>query len=288
MVKQYEDKRQQSPDIFDKGAIITEGYDARYAFEVLKGNSAVYIAKNVIPPSECKRIVDAYFKSEHRDQYSVKPMIEKIGLPLYLAGKEHIEFYFNNAKKFQQSVNGVYKNANTINYPEFVLKKLNDFYGQHNGIARVIHYKEKDGFYGILRSWGQKTVTQNIDASPLHEDRIQIRLHKGLETQDVIHSALGSTVIYYSNGPKHGELTVYDMRVQLANHVYEKKGKGYGFTEKFIQDVKKITVKPEPGDIITFWAGRLHKVAGIKSGNRITASFFAALKPHKKECIVWS
>lgn len=286
MIDKYEDKRIQTPEIFAKGAVVTEGFDAEVYFEVLKGNIAIYVAKNVMNHTDCERIVRAFFQSKHRTQYSVKPVIEKIGTPLYRAGPEHVTTYFKRALQCQQNVNAVYETAGTKNYVEDVLHKIKQFYVKQGGKVRAIQHKGCSGFYGILRSWGSAS-DQGKDATPIHEDYVQIRLHNGLETQDIIHNNLGSTCFYYSNGKQGGELILYDMRIKIGDHIYEEKN-NYGYPDELVKSTKHIIVRPESGDVITFWADRLHKVAGVQGGNRVTAAFFSALKQHTKEIIIWS
>ncbi len=285
----YEDKLIQIPEVFKKGATVTEGFFPALFFDVLQGKRAIYVAKHVIPVSDCQKIVSTFFQSKHRTKYSVHPLIERIGEPLYFAEPERVKKYFSSSEEMNAYIQEIYKIAGCVNYTEHVFSILKDFYQEKGHDMRVIQHNQEKGFYGILRSWGKNGDTLAKESTPIHEDRIQLRLHNNLETQKLIRTNLASSCFYFSNGKQGGELTVYDVRLPVGHYIYEKQGDGeYGFSEEFVEGAERITVTPEAGDVITFWADRLHKVGGIEGGNRVTAAFFSGINPETKDCLVWS
>lgn len=280
------------PSIFTNGVIITDGFDAKKHLDVLEGKVAIYIAKNVIPKEDCIKIALAFQKSIHKDKYNVVPIIEKIGNPLYLGGKTHINDYFNTAKVIQERINIVYNHAGVPNYPKKIFETLKCYLAQKNILLRPIVHGDKSGIYGILRSWGAYNVNKNF-ATPIHEDKLQVRLHEGVETKLVLHSNLASTCLYYSNGNNinDGKLTVYDVRLLEKDAKYEQFGSNgeYGYSEEFVRNASYISIVPQPGDLITFLADHLHSVSGISEGSRINASFNTAFREdNNKVCLIWS
>jgi hypothetical protein len=229
---------------------------------------------------------------EGKINYNVKPAIEAIGEALYLAQGNWLNDYFAQSLETQKNLAQLFHRAGTPNYPEQFFDLINSYFQFHGGISRKLQYKEQDGFFGIMRSWGNNGLDEKGRATRVHEDRLQIRLHADeLETKNVFNSTMTSTCIYYSNGDAGGELLIYDCRPGIEDAAQEELNSeyGYGFSDDITLGLNKITLLPQAGDIITFCADRLHVVNGIHGGSRVSSTFFSALKENEPGTnLIWS
>lgn len=290
----YNEHRVRSPHLFEAGVSVTHGYfDVSLYLEVLAGKRVAYIAKGVVPKYACHAICDSYIKYKDKHLYQVKPCIESIGHPLYFADQNTIKYYFRNADHMQDNISDFFKGAGSENYSKFLFDSIKDYCEEEFQLdVRKIKYENKNGFFGIIRSWGALGLDEKGRATRLHEDRLQLRLHNSLETRDLINSPLASTCIYYSNGISQsgGELKIYDIRPGLLDakeEEFSSKFK-YGFSENFIENIPFLTIEPEAGDVVTFLSDRLHEVFGVRDGHRINSTFFSGITPDKKTNLIWS
>lgn len=286
--------RSHTPELFQQGIVVTHGYfDVEEYLKVLSGESIAYHAQNIIPQNDCDKIAKQYRQYEPKFRYSVKPIIDAIGKPLYHGKKEESENYFSHSAELQKDINRVFELADVMNYNVMLFEKIKEYlFEKYNILTRKIQNRGKEGLFGIIRSWGDEDVDALGRAARLHEDRLQLRHHELLETQTLFESTLASTCIYYANSlnGKDGTLKVYDIRPGLEDADKEAFGTeyNYGFNDALINNLPFVIIKPQAGDVVTFLADRLHEVYGVKTGSRINSTFFSALTPDNKTNLLWS
>lgn len=291
LFKTYPDLTLTNNPIFDAGVIETIGYfDPEKYHDVLLGRSVVYIARGLFPKDSCKKIVTSFNESKDKYIYAVTPLIESIGRPLYTAERDWRDEYFNEAHLVRDKLDKIYVNAGTENFVENVVDKIKIYFRAHQVTARSIEHNNKKGFYGIMRSWGAHGVDAFGRAAVIHEDRTQLQFHKGLETEFACQNVLASTCIYYSNGLAKGELIIYDLRPSLNDSLQQKlPSHGYGYSNDVVSNIKKIIIRPEPGDVITFFSDYMHVVNGAESGLRVNSTFFSAFNSQEQNILMmWS
>lgn len=255
--------------------------------QVLEGKCALYIARNVIDSDSCERIAKAFDNTTNKDCYNISPIIESIGKPLYFAKDRHN--YFKGASQHQENINKLFRMASVTNYSEDLFFEIQNKLGKDGYNVRLMQSQGLNAFYGIMRRWGFLETDEEGRAARLHEDRVQMRFHDGLETQKCIHNPLVSTCIYYENGESGGELILYNYRPSLTDAENEELNSSnqYGFPDKLKEGLDFLKVRPEKGDIICFWADFLHEVNAIKGRWRINSTFFSA-RIDNNEIIFWS
>lgn len=277
----------------------TKGYfDPRYFSSVVEGTSPIYIARGVFSREAMESAAISYVNSGSKSTYSVLPVIERIGEPFYLGDDNS---YFKNAANSQKIVDDVYRKAGISNCSESLIEFIAEHMQSIPIEVRPFRHEGINSFSGILRSWGTRGSNTRGKSTELHEDRIQQRNYHGYEVQGAINSSLVSTCIYFSNGTGRGELTLYDMRPSLDYAKLErtKSSSKYGFSLPVVSKAKKIVIRPEEGDVISFNSSMFHEVdsssnlrkeTDVFANNRITSTFYSAVvyEDGKPVVLVWS
>ncbi|MEQ3656637.1 MAG: hypothetical protein ABNH00_12295 [Dokdonia sp.] len=115
-----------------------------------------------------------------------------------------------------------------------------------------------------------------------------------LETSSIIKDQL-SYFVMLRPSEKGGELTLYDLRwdeVKIRQSgdtvLVDEKGKEHDLLDP--KKVKRVSISPEPGDMIVFCGGQIwHKVEYIKGDtNRLTLGGFLSFTKDNKGLYIWS
>lgn len=287
----YRDDAITSEKLFKRGISYTNGeFDVSKYQDVLEGRSLIYIAKSILPEDTCDRICESYFRCKDKYNYQVRPSIESIGRPLYLAKQSEVTSYFDDAESSQIQLDMVFSRAYSENIATNIYRHIAEYFHKMGITVRTIAHHGQNGYYGIMRSWGSNETDEKNRAVRVHEDRLQVLHHEDIETKATFNSPMASTCIYFSNGSSAGKLRVYNYRPSSAEASHEEFDSKfhYGYSDEVIEKQQFLEVRPEPGDVITFLADRYHEVYAAIGGHRISSSFFSSVLPNEKEILVWS
>lgn len=270
---------------FDKTSfrfVEAEKLDPSLIFDVLEGNLAGVVFRDLIPQSDRTKIAENFRR--HPNLYKRGSDAPALYLGSYHYNKE-LDHYLSEAEHFDGLLNHLFEGAS--NWHEIMSSSLREALAPYGRTLRLARYEGREAARFVMREW---TDAGEYALLP-HEDEAQCRSPKqrGFEIQGAARNALAAVNMCLENG-NAGRLHYWNIMPDDASRdalglTYT----GSPYPLDALDGIEKLVVEIRPGDVYCFNGKAIHAVESLAGSHdrRSTISYLMA-KLDSETVIQWT